>query len=213
MIWKKLSGGNSMIRFFNFKVPQGMVLQQYVDGSYNILYDDKNIVVLRDWAAILTNTLSSKAAEYITDQKNDDEKKWKEKAERGKRTAQFEREIKRVDTTIDMMGNITPIDQPTIFSNQSKTPNPKNTMEIIKPESRMVNTINGPVEVAGDVSDAELKKMGFIIPEDSENIKPLNYAFSDRAVSEAELHNLKLPVSDSNGADRKVTGDEQNTES
>lgn len=151
-----------------------MALQPYNDGSFNILYDDSKTVLLRDTFAQYTNTLTDAAVKYLEDQKADEERKLHERTERARQAAfpvsraiGIEKEKKRVNTHLDMMGtDLVPsaavLNKPTTLTPPKKPlvePNP----------NRLVKTNKGEIEVGPDVSDADIRSLGYIIEGDEQS--------------------------------------------
>lgn len=180
-----------------------MALQPYTDGSYNILYDEKRIVELRDWAAVLANTLSDKAVAYLDSEKEKTAQKKREKIEKAKRkeidpTVKLEKEVQRLGgKKLEMMGDAD-IAPPTIANSLPKKKKvTKPLVPQIKP--RTVQTDRGPMTIAGDVSDDEVRAMGFNIIESA--------ATPDTSTDVAEPSEPE--TEHSNGADLDPTHNEQ----
>lgn len=155
-------------------MPHGVAMQPYADGSYNIVYDEKNSVPLRDFFAGLTNTLTEAAVKYLDEQAIRERQLVQERAERAKVAAfpiskqvGLEKEKRRVNTQIAMMGTE---EQPAgrVLDKVPSIIPPSNPLVVSKP-NRVVSTMTGPIEVAPDVSDADIRALGYVLSGDDQS--------------------------------------------
>ncbi len=143
-----------------------MALQPYADGSYNIVYDIKNTVELRDWMAKMANTLTDHAVAYLDAKKKDEKRKSDDRAKRARelafpasKTGVLEQEQRRVDVSLPMMGDDDVPAAEVLDKPRTIPPVKKPALVPVQPP-RIINTAKGPVEVAADVSDDDLAELG-----------------------------------------------------
>lgn len=150
-----------------------MALQMYNDGTWNVLYDEKRIVELRDFFAGLTNTLTETATAYLSQQQADEERLHKERADRARnlafpvsRAASIEKEKQRVNNVLPMMGK-EPVPEAAVLAKPTSVAPPKKPLVPPKP-NRVVMTDKGPLEVAPDVSDEDIRGLGYTLTQDDQ---------------------------------------------
>lgn len=156
-----------------------MALQLYADGTYNLVYEVGKTVELRDWFATLTNTLSEQAVLYLQEKKAEEKRRAQERIEQARRAAfpemhsnAIDKESERIAAPIAMMGlSAVPTAQ---VLDRPRTLPPKVALGTFPIAKRVVKTSGGLIEVAADVSDDELTKLGFIIEASPEapNVQP-----------------------------------------
>lgn len=151
-----------MHKYQDLNVPPGMAIQMFQGGFYKILYAAKDVVKLRDWAAELVNSLTLEAKQYLE----------AEKSQKKREQLQREKKIKMIanpnatpelDDHLDRMNAHVPIEKMS----------PVSLTEPLPP--RKLNTNQGLMEVAGDVSDADLELLGIQIlpmPEEQQTDTP-----------------------------------------
>jgi hypothetical protein len=143
-----------MHKYHELKLPPGMALQLFSGANYQILYAEKDIVKLRDWAADLTNELTQLAVNHLDAERRE---KLREKAERTEKIKMLQQDTDpRIDKELARLNGAE-------FARMALKPL---TAEL---PPRIVNTDQGRLEVAGDVSDDHIREMGYtIIPENTE---------------------------------------------
>lgn len=187
------------VKFFNFRVPHGTAMQPYADGSYNIVYDEKNTVALRDFFANLTNTLTDNATKYLEEQQEKEKRVITERAERAKAAAfpvskaiGLEKEKRRINTHLSMMGN-SEVPGGTVLDRPPTLAPPKPSLIPAK-ANRVVQTITGPIEVAPDVSDADIRALGYVLSGDAQSPLDGPSANGQEPTSATDVEHSDSPV-------------------
>lgn len=139
-----------------------MTIQLHADGIYRFLLDEKDLVNLRDWAATLTNSLTKDTLEYLERRKVEEKQKAEERQLRVKRIP-----LDRTDELIKTEKRISAESFEALAPTLPPEPTPKPLVEY--PPNRIVNTNQGKLEVAFDVTDKELNEMGYLIVSSDKN--------------------------------------------
>ncbi len=144
-------------RYIDLKVPYGMTIQLHADGIYRFLLDENDLVKLRDWAADLTNHLTTETLVFLERRKTEEKNK----------TELRQLRVKKIP--LDQTDAITATEKRITaekFEPLAPTlpPEPISLMQL--PPNRIVNTNRGKIEVGFDVTDKEVIELGYaIVPE------------------------------------------------